>query len=170
MHATLTCTDTCTAGVQLKLDLCHLHSPLYCPSYHRTDEITTLLEFCLNATYSAFRKSLYQQVHGTAMGSPVSVVVADLVMEDVESRALTTFPSSPRFWKRYVDDTCCALRTDLVEDFHCHLNSIESSIQFTLETESDGQLAFLYMFSFPATQTDPWIQLSTENPPIQTST
>ena len=39
--------------------------------------------------------------------------------------------------------TCYALRTDLVEDFHCHLNSIESSIQFTLETESDGQLAFL---------------------------
>ena len=77
------------------------------------------------------------------MGSPVSVVVADLVMEDVEPRALATFPSPPRFWKRYADDTCCALRTDLVEDFHYHLNSIESSIQFTLETESDGQLAFL---------------------------
>ena len=36
----------------------------------------------------------------------------------------------------------CALRTDLVEDFHCHLNSIES-IQFTLETGSDRQFAFL---------------------------
>ena len=79
------------------------------------------------------------------MGSSVSVVVANLVMEDVESRALTNFPSPSHFWKRYVDDTCCALRTDLVEDFHCHLNSIESSIQFTLETESDGQLAFLYV-------------------------
>ena len=60
-----------------------------------TDEITTLLEFCLNATYFAFRNSLYQQVHGTAMGSPVSVVVADLVMEDVESRAIATFPPHP---------------------------------------------------------------------------
>ena len=108
-----------------------------------TDKITTLLEFCLNTTYSAFCNSLYQQVHGTGMGSSVSVVVANLVMEDVESRALTTFPSPNSFWKRYVDDTCCALRTDIVEDFHCHLNSIESSIQFTLETESDGQLAFL---------------------------
>ena len=108
-----------------------------------TDEITTILKFWLNATYFAFCNSLYQQVHGTAMGSPVSVVVADLVMEDVESRALATFPSPPRFRKRYVDDTCWAPRTDLVEDFHCHLNSIESSIQFTIETESDGQLAFL---------------------------
>ena len=77
------------------------------------------------------------------MGSPGSVVVAVLVVEDAESRALTTFPSPPRFWKRYVGDTCCALRTDLVEEFHCHLNSIEPSTQFILETGSEGQLAFL---------------------------
>ena len=36
--------------------------------------------------------------------------------------------------------TCCALRTDLIQDFHHHLNSIEPSNQFTLETESAGQL------------------------------
>ena len=94
-------------------------------------------------TLISFDDSLYQQVHGTAMGFPVSVVVADLVMEDVESRALTSFPYPPRFWTRYVDDTCCALRTDSVDNFHRHLNSIEPSIQFTVEAESEGQLAFL---------------------------
>ena len=88
-------------------------------------------------TLISFDDSLYQQVHGIAMGSPVSV------MEDVQSRALTSFPSPPHFWTRYVDDTCCALRTDSVENFHCHLNSIEPSIQFTVEAESEGQLAFL---------------------------
>ena len=77
------------------------------------------------------------------MSSPVSVVVADLVVEDVESRALASFPSPPCFWKRYVDDTCCALRTDSVENFHRHLNSIESSIQFTLKAESKGQFALM---------------------------
>ena len=33
----------------------------------------------------------YQQIHGTAMGSPVSVVVANLVMEEVEQMAISTF-------------------------------------------------------------------------------
>jgi len=34
------------------------------------------------------------------MGSPVSSVVANLVMEDTETRALETFTDPPRLWKR----------------------------------------------------------------------
>ena len=86
---------------------------------------------------------MYRQAQGTAMGSPVSVVVANLVMEDIEERALSTFHSPPRFWKRYVDDTCTALHLDLIEPFHSHLNSIERCVQFIVEKESDGRLAFL---------------------------
>ena len=73
----------------------------------------------------------------------LSVVVADLVMEDVESRALSTYPNPPKFWKRYVDDTCCTLTSDTVQDFHRHLSTIEDTIQFTLEREAQAQLAFL---------------------------
>ena len=77
------------------------------------------------------------------MGSPVYVVVANLVMEDIEQRALSTFHTPPRFWRWYVDDTCAALLVDLVDSFHDHLNSIDSNIQFTVEKESDGRLPFL---------------------------
>ena len=48
-------------------------------------EISNLLEFCLTATYLAYKGELFQQTFGTAMSSPVSVTVADLVMEDVEN-------------------------------------------------------------------------------------
>ena len=45
----------------------------------RTDlsvcDIVDLLTLCLDATFLQFRGKMYQQVHGTAMGSPVSVVV-----------------------------------------------------------------------------------------------
>ena len=44
-----------------------------------------------------------------ALGSPVSVVIAKLVVEDVEQRALATFHSPPHFWKHYVDDTFTVL-------------------------------------------------------------
>ena len=65
----------------------------------RKREDAGLLTLCLDATFLSFRGKVYQQVHGTAMGFPVSVVVANLVMEDVEERALDSFHSPPRFWK-----------------------------------------------------------------------
>ena len=107
------------------------------------DDICNLLGLCLDATYLSFEGTVYRQVHGTAMGSPVSVVVANLVMEDIEQEALSTFHSPPLFWRRYVDDTCTALPLDLVDSLHQHLNSVDPNIQFTVEKEKDGQLAFL---------------------------
>ena len=38
------------------------------------------------------------------MGSPVSAVIANMVIEDVELRALAISPVKPFSWKRYVDD------------------------------------------------------------------
>ena len=43
----------------------------------------------------------------------------------------------------YIDDTCTALPPDQVQAFHTHLNSLEPSIQFTLESEKNGTLPFL---------------------------
>ena len=47
------------------------------------NDICTGLRICLEATYLHFRGKYFKQIFVTAMGSPVSVVVADLVMEDV---------------------------------------------------------------------------------------
>ena len=78
------------------------------------------------------------------MGSPVSVIVANLVMEDVEERALNSYSNPPKFWKRYVDDVCVAMKKYKINDFLSHLNSIEVTIQFTVETEDDDNtLPFL---------------------------
>ena len=65
-----------------------------------------------------------------------------MVMEDVEQRALATSPVKPFFWKRYVDDVISAVSGN---DMHLlsHLNSVEPSIQFTLEREKDRHLPFL---------------------------
>ena len=49
----------------------------------------------------------------------------------------------PSLWLRYVDDTFCILNKDHINDFHAHLNSICSHIQFTIEKERNFSLPFL---------------------------
>ena len=106
------------------------------------EEICKGLQICLNATNLTFRGKHYKQNFGTAMGLPVSTVVANLVMEDVEKRDLSTFHSPPKIWKRYVDDTYVIINKTSVEDFLDHLNAIENLIKFTIEKEADHILPF----------------------------
>ena len=96
-----------------------------------------------NLVTFTFRGNHYQQTFGTAMGSPVSVTVANLVMEEIKELALSTLSPAPRFWKRYVDDTCTVLPAGSISTFHDHLNSINQHVQFTVKMEVDGSLPFL---------------------------
>ena len=92
------------------------------------NEISFLLSFCLNATYFTFRRTFFKQIFGIAMGSPVPVVTAKLVMEDVEQKVLCFLRFTLPLCKRYVDDTFTIIRRDMLMDLHNHLNSINESI------------------------------------------
>ena len=56
------------------------------------------------------------------MGSPISPVLADLVMELIEETAITTALHPPKWWFRYVDDNHACLKKDQVDASHQHLN------------------------------------------------
>ena len=90
-----------------------------------------------------FEGTYYKQVFGTAMSSPISAVIANLVMEIIEHRALTTAPVSYSFWKRFVDDVISAVSQNEIVVLLQYLNLIEPTIQFTLERETDRKLPFL---------------------------
>ena len=60
-------------------------------------DIILLLEFCLKNTYFSFQDQFYEQVEGAAMGSPVSPIVANLYMEYLEQKALSTAPTPLAF-------------------------------------------------------------------------
>ena len=102
-----------------------------------------LLNICLISTYFQYNGKHYKQLHGTAMGSPVSVVVAEIVMQHVEERALATCRQTIPLWLRYVDDTFTAIHKDEIHAFHDHLNEQNADIQFTKIIEENGKLPFL---------------------------
>ena len=81
------------------------------------------------------------------MGSPVSPVICNLFMEDLEERVISTAPNEmkPRIWKRYVDDIFEIIPRGMSVDLTNHLNSCDptESIKFTYEEEQDGSLPFL---------------------------
>ena len=106
--------------------------------------IILLLEFCLKNTYFTFQDQFYEQVEGVAMGSPVSPIVANLYMEYLEQKALSTAPHSPRFWHRFVNDTFVIQKEVNKQDFLQHMNSVDPSIRFTMEdNKKDGSIPFL---------------------------
>ena len=69
------------------------------------DTICDLVELCLRSTYFQFKEHFYVQSEGTAMGSLLSPIIANLYMEHFESVALESPQLQPKLWLRYVDDT-----------------------------------------------------------------
>ena len=83
----------------------------------------------------------FEKADGFAMGSPVSATFANLVMECIKTRAISTATHPPKWWYRYVDDSHACLKKDHMQQFHEHLNSIDPNIQFTKVIEEDNRLS-----------------------------
>ena len=91
-------------------------------------QIVDMLSYVLKNSYFTYGGTQYHQISGCAMGSPVSAVVAELVMQEVEKKALQTSPVQPRWWRRYVDDANACLNKNEIHCFHNHLNSVNKHI------------------------------------------
>ena len=50
------------------------------------DEVTNSLELCLKCTFFTFQGEYYLQIHGAAMGSPVSQIICNHYMENFERK------------------------------------------------------------------------------------
>ncbi|XP_072033164.1 uncharacterized protein [Amphiura filiformis] len=110
-------------------------------------DIMEVLECALTTTYFSFRGQIYQQRVGTAMGSPVSPIVANLCMVWLEQESLVTAPLDikPRLWKRYVDDVLEIVDKGSAEPLTEYLNQIDKTgnIKFTYGTEENKEIPFL---------------------------
>lgn len=117
------------------------------PSPLEREELTTLINICLEQNYFLFNGQYYSQSNGLPMGSPSSGLFADIFLDTLESQILS-LPSSKQnisFWYRYVDDVICLWTgsTRQLDIFLNLINSLNHSIQFTMETETNHSLNFL---------------------------
>ena len=90
-----------------------------------------------------FRNEHYELSDGLAMSAPSSPVIANIYMVQLEKKALRTFGTPPKLWRRYVDDVLAIKKKYLLSSLLVHLNGQYPAIRFTSETEDHGHLPFL---------------------------
>ena len=103
-----------------------------------------LLSLCANFNPFVYDKQEYQQHNGLPMGSPLSPVMSCLFMEKLERENFLRIIGRNATWVRYVDDVLVVISKNANIDNKLRmLNSVHHRIQFTVEKEESGNIAFL---------------------------
>ena len=74
------------------------------------------------------------------MGSPISFVVAEIIMQNVEEQALASYSETLPLWLSYV--YCCNHKQNSWILYE-YLNKQNTTIQLTKNIEEDGNIPFL---------------------------
>lgn len=101
------------------------------------DEFIRAIELILNSTFFTFDNTIYRQTFGSPMGSPLSPVIADLILCDLEERALEQIPFPIPIYYRYVDDILIAAPRDSFNEILSTFNSFHERLQFTLDLNEE---------------------------------
>lgn len=103
----------------------------------------SLMEFLFNNTHFSFNNQFYKQIFGTPMGSSISPVLANYVMDELLDNVIPLLSFKPHFLIKYVDDIITAIPKDKINEILDVFNSNNENIQFTIETESNNSVPFL---------------------------
>ena len=103
-------------------------------------DLVELLNIATKNQLFQFKRCLYEQTDGVAMGSPIGPLMANAFMCSIEDR-LQDQGKLPEFYKRYVDDTLSIMpNVETAESFLSSLNESHPSVSFTMELGEHGKL------------------------------
>ena len=77
------------------------------------------------------------------MGGPAFSTTAKIYMEARKRTAISTALHLAKVWERFVDNVYSILKRTHLENFFHYINNLHQNIKFTMEEESNGELAFL---------------------------
>ncbi|BHF58638.1 hypothetical protein SprV_0100159100 [Sparganum proliferum] len=105
-----------------------------------SQDLIQLMGHCLK-TFFTFEGITCQQIKGTPMGSLISRLISEAVLQKLEKRLFEEY--KPKFWTRNVDDTLLIIDQDKINYYEKLLNLIIPDLQFTMEEEVESKLPFL---------------------------
>ena len=77
------------------------------------------------------------------MEGPASSTTTEIYMQAHEQSSISTALYPPKVWKRFVDEIFFILKWKYLENFFHHINNLHQHIEFTMDEETNGKLAFL---------------------------
>ena len=108
-------------------------------------ELPKLFRIATSERHFTFNGSMFYQIDGVAMSSPLEPVLANLFMDFHKRNWIEQATNvKPIFYKKYVDDIFALFESDSDADtFYSYLNTRYENIKFTFEKGKGNKLPFL---------------------------
>ena len=102
-----------------------------------------LMKVATKSVSFSFNDTMYHQVDGISMGSPLGSILANIFVEFYEKLLFDRFPKL-YIYLHYADEafTCFSSCNKVLLFFHC-LNKLHPSLIFPMDEEKDNKLPFL---------------------------
>ena len=106
-------------------------------------EFIKAIMIIIHSTFFSFDNKIFKQIFGMPMGSPLSPILANIVLQDFEQEIITKNNINSSFYFRYVDDIVLAIHKEKVEGVLELFNSYHERLKFTVDFGDDNGIHFL---------------------------
>jgi len=96
----------------------------------------------LYSPFFTFNNKIYKQTYEIPMGSPLSPIIANLVMQDLKEYIINNLNVRPILYYRYVDDIILSAPENKIQNILKGFNGYHRRLKFTCETEVNRNLNF----------------------------
>jgi hypothetical protein len=107
--------------------------------HDRLELIMALLTFVMENAYLSFHHQVYHQIDGTAMGTAVAPIYANIVVYMLERPIVQEFveKGALHIYRRYLDDVFAFIKAEFAAEFKTRMNQLHPKLTFEFVTEAD---------------------------------